>query len=73
MQSTEGNPPRVELRVEQVLRGEDRGPTVMVAWPPGLVARPTQAQKLAYLINDNSILVAGLIGLGLLTAYYIFV
>ncbi len=29
VQSTDGNPPRVELRVEEVLRGEDRGPTVM--------------------------------------------
>jgi hypothetical protein len=26
------NPPRVELRVEEVLRGEDRSPTVIVAW-----------------------------------------
>ncbi len=39
VQSTDGNPPRVELRVEEVLRGEDRGPTVMVAWQaPGVVA-----------------------------------
>lgn len=30
--ATNGNPPRVELRVEQVLRGADRGPTVMVTW-----------------------------------------
>jgi uncharacterized membrane protein len=39
VQSTDGIPPRVELRVEEVLRGEDRGPTVMVAWQaPGVVA-----------------------------------
>jgi hypothetical protein len=39
VQSTDGNPPRVELRVEEVLRGEDHGPTVMVAWQaPGIVA-----------------------------------
>ncbi len=37
--ATNGNPPRVELSVEEVLRGEDRGPTVMVAWQaPGAVA-----------------------------------
>ncbi|MCH8924793.1 MAG: hypothetical protein IH924_01495 [Proteobacteria bacterium] len=30
--ATNGNPPRVELRVEEVLRGEDRGPAVMVTW-----------------------------------------
>ena len=28
VQSTDGNPLRVGLRVEEVLRGEDRGPTV---------------------------------------------
>ena len=28
VQSTDGNPPRVELRVEEVLRGEDCGTTV---------------------------------------------
>ena len=38
--STDGNPPSVELRVEEVLRGEDLSPTVMVAWQaPGVVAR----------------------------------
>ncbi len=30
--ATNGNPPRVELRVEEVLRGADRGPAVMVTW-----------------------------------------
>ena len=30
--ATNGNPPRVELRVEEALRGEDRGPTIMVTW-----------------------------------------
>ncbi len=30
--ATNGNPPRVELRVEEALRGEDRGPTVVVDW-----------------------------------------
>ena len=39
VQSTNGNPPRVALRVEEVQRSEDRGPTVMVAWQaPGVVA-----------------------------------
>ncbi len=28
VQPTDGNPPKVELSVEEVLRGEDRGPTV---------------------------------------------
>ncbi len=30
--ATNGNPPQVELRVEEVLRGEDHGATVMVTW-----------------------------------------
>jgi hypothetical protein len=70
---------RIDLRSDGILYettrslGKRQGLTIAVSWPPGLVARPTQAQELAYLINDNSILVAGLIGLGLLTAYYIFV
>ncbi len=39
VQPANGNPPGVELRVEEVLRGKDHGPTVMVAWQaPGIVA-----------------------------------
>jgi hypothetical protein len=53
--------------------GKREGLTVAVSWPQGVVARPSEAQKLAYLIDDNSVLIAGLIGLALLTAYYIFV
>jgi hypothetical protein len=70
---------RIDLRSDGILYETTRplskrqGLTIAVSWPSGFVARPTQAQKLAYLINDNSILVAGLIGLGLLTAYYILV
>ena len=55
--ATNGNPPRVELRVEEVLRGEDRGPTVMVAWQapvfhedvkdPGGVTEAWKARPLA--------------------------
>ncbi len=41
VQSTDGNPPRVELRVEEVLRGEDRGPTE--GWPPLAVAAAVAA------------------------------
>ena len=70
---------RIDLRSDGILYETTRplskrqGLTIAVSWPPGFVARPTQAQELAYLINDNSIIIAGLIGLGLLTAYYIFV
>lgn len=53
--------------------GKRQGLTIAVSWPPGLVARPSEADKLAYLINDNSVLIAGLVGLALLTAYYLVV
>jgi len=53
--------------------GRRQGLTIAVSWPPGLVARPSEAQQLAYLFDDNSVLIAGLIGLALLTAYYLVV
>jgi Predicted membrane protein (DUF2207) C-terminal domain/Predicted membrane protein (DUF2207) N-terminal domain len=70
---------RIDLRSDGILYettralGKHQGLTIAVSWPAGLVARPSEAEKLAYLMNDNSILIAGLIGLGLLTAYYLFV
>ena len=70
---------RTDLRSDGILYettrslGKRQGLTIAVSWPAGFVARPSEAEKLAYLITDNSILVAGLIGLGLLTAYYLFV
>ncbi len=55
--ATNGNPPRVELRVEEVLRGEDRGPTLTVTWQapvfhedvkdPGGVTEDWKARPLA--------------------------
>ena len=55
--ATNGNPPRVELRVEEILRGEDRGPAVMVTWQapvfhedvkdPGGVTEAWKARPLA--------------------------
>lgn len=78
-QGATGQDFRIDLRGDGILYETTRplnkreGLTIAVSWPPGFVARPTQAQELAYLINDNSILIAGLIGLGLLTAYYLVV
>jgi len=78
-QGATGQDFRTDLRSDGILfettrpLGKREGLTIAVSWPPGFVARPTQAQQLAYLIRDNSVLIAGLIGLGLLTAYYLFV
>ncbi|MEE8284846.1 MAG: DUF2207 domain-containing protein [Alphaproteobacteria bacterium] len=47
------------------------GLTVAVSWPPGFVARPSDAQRLAHFIGDNSVLFAGFLGLGMLLVYYL--
>jgi hypothetical protein len=56
-EATNGNPPRVELRVEEVLRGKDRGPTLTATWQaaifhedvkdPGGVTEDWKARPLA--------------------------
>ncbi|MEE9290484.1 MAG: DUF2207 domain-containing protein, partial [Alphaproteobacteria bacterium] len=47
------------------------GLTIAVSWPPGFVARPSDAQRLAHFIGDNAVLFAGLLGLGMLLVYYL--
>ncbi|MDX1484490.1 MAG: DUF2207 domain-containing protein [Alphaproteobacteria bacterium] len=47
------------------------GLTVAVSWPPGFVARPSESQRLAWFLKDNSVLMAGLAGLGMVLIYFI--
>lgn len=47
------------------------GLTIVAAWPKGFVAAPTDMQRLGWLLKDNFNLLAALIGLVLLLAYYI--
>ena len=47
------------------------GLTIAVAWPPGLVARPTQSDKLMYFFRDNKIEAVGAAGIILLLIYYL--
>jgi len=47
------------------------GFTVAVAWPTGLVKRPDSLEKLFIILADNLAALAGLIGVGLLLAYYL--
>ena len=54
-----------------LLPGE--GLTVAVSWPPGYVERPSDAQETMYFVRDHAAAIAGLIGLGLLLAYYLYV
>ena len=49
------------------------GLTVAVSWPLGFVKRPSTPETVIYFLSDNSVLVAGVIGLGMLLAYYLFV
>ena len=49
------------------------GMTVAVSWPVGFVARPSEAERAAYFLSDNGVLVAGVAGLGLLFLYYLIV
>jgi len=49
------------------------GLTVAVAWPKGLVSKPTAWQWVAWLLADDTSLGAALVGLFLVLAYYLFV
>jgi uncharacterized membrane protein YgcG len=47
------------------------GLTIVVGWPKGLVAEPTQLQRIGWLLSDNKNLLIALLGLVLLLTYYI--
>ena len=47
------------------------GLTIVVSWPKGFVAAPTAAEDAAYLVRDNASVLAGLIGLVVVAAYYL--
>jgi uncharacterized membrane protein len=47
------------------------GLTIVVGWPKGLVEEPTAADRIGWLLRDNSNLLAAVAGFLLLLAYYI--
>ncbi|MEL7186366.1 MAG: DUF2207 domain-containing protein, partial [Pseudomonadota bacterium] len=47
------------------------GLTVVVGWSKGLVEEPSDAQRIGWILKDNANLLAAVIGLLLLLAYYI--
>ncbi len=51
--------------------GPRHGLTIAVAWPMGLVARPTDLQRFGFLVRDNLPTALALAGLILLLAYYL--
>lgn len=61
---------RVRFETTKPLRALN-GLTVVVGWPKGYVTPPTKMQRFGWLIDDNANLLAALIGLVVLLAYYI--
>lgn len=49
------------------------GLTIVVQFPKGLVHEPSQSDRLAYFIQDNSQAVSGLIGMIVLIFYYVII
>lgn len=47
------------------------GLTIVVGWPKGVVHAPTRGEQLHWFLADNRSAVTGVIGLGLLLAYYL--
>ncbi len=47
------------------------GLTVVVGWPKGIVAEPTDMQRIGWLLKDNFGLLVALAGLAILLGYYI--
>ncbi len=62
----------VEFFTTKPLRPNE-GLTIAVSWPSGFVAKPTDAEKLGYLLADNRILFVGIVGLLVLIVYYLLV
>ena len=48
-----------------------QGLTIVVGWPKGYVHEPTREEKIQFLLRDNRHLFTGLVGLLILTVYYL--
>ncbi len=53
--------------------GQHEGLTIVVNWPKGYIAEPTDEQQARWFLQDNSSSVTGIGGLGLLLLYYLVV
>jgi len=47
------------------------GLTIVATWPKGFVTEPTVAQNLAWMLRDNVLVLAGLVGLVVVGAYFL--
>ncbi len=48
------------------------GLTIVIGWPKGIITPPTGQQRAKWLLKDNLNLLAGVTGLALLLAYYLY-
>jgi len=53
--------------------GKFEGLTIVVSWPKGFVQAPSQKDRMVYFFKDNQDVVWGLIGLMVVSAYYLIV
>lgn len=53
--------------------GPNEGLTIVVTWPKGFVASPTETMRSGYLLRDNWPLVAAVAGLLALIVYYVWI
>ena len=63
---------RVEFRTSAPLPALS-GLTIVVGWPKGIIAAPTDLQRTVWLLKDNFNLLIALFGLAALLVYYIYV
>lgn len=61
---------RIHFRADDPLSSSN-GLTIVVGWPKGFVEEPTKAQRFGWLLSDNRNLLAAVMGIFLLLAYYI--
>jgi len=61
---------RVYFQTAKILQPLN-GLTVVVGWPKGFVAEPSDMDRMGWLLSDNANLLIALIGYALLLAYYI--
>jgi len=67
--SSVGADGRVHFRTTRPL-GRGEGLTIVATFPKGLVTPPTAAEEMAYFLRDNAVVLAALVGLLVVAAYY---
>ena len=61
---------RVQFQTTRPLAARE-GLTIVVTFPKGLVTPPSRSEEAAYFFRDNAVVLAGLVGLGVVLVYYV--